>query len=81
MGVGCLVQGLGLALMLAGCVGGVVVGSGEGAMVGGVVGGLLGLILLIIGGRMALKWICGACKNPIADRSVQMCPTCRARLV
>jgi len=40
-------------------------------------GTLLGLLLLVIGSRMARKWICSECKNPLASKSVTLCPACR----
>lgn len=80
-GVGCLVQGLGLLLVLGAGVGGFLAFSIPGAIIGGLVGGVGGLALLLIGGRMALKWVCSACRNPLADGSVRMCPTCRAHLM
>jgi hypothetical protein len=72
IGVGCFVQGIGLLLPYLFYV----------AL--GVAGALVGIIvclgLLVLGGRMSTKWLCGACKNPIANGSVEICPTCRSGL-
>jgi len=50
----------------------------------GIVGGLTGLflcpILLFVGARMATTWRCGHCGNRLADKTVEICPTCRAPL-
>ena len=67
-GIGCAVQGLGLLVGFAG----IFLGP-----VGWIVGGGLALLLLLVGGRMVLKWVCGDCGNPVADKGVRMCPTCR----
>lgn len=76
VGRGCLVQGLGGALLL---------GAGVGLychvalMVEGVAAlAILGLALLLLGGLLDLKWVCGLCKKPIAGRSVHVCPSCHA---
>jgi len=70
VGVGCLVQGIGLVapFFLYELMGydGVVIGL------------LLMVVLLLIGSRMALKWICPACGNPVAFKNVKVCPSCRA---
>lgn len=71
-GAGCLVQGVGLLLPVAGFFIWFVPGA--------LLFGLIGLLLLVVGGRMALKYVCGNCKNPLADKAVRMCPTCRAEL-
>ena len=39
---------------------------------------LLGLVLVLLGGLLNLKWVCGLCKTPIAGRSVNVCPSCHA---
>ncbi len=74
---GCLVQCLG-ALLLVGA------GGALYASVGLVVQALagiaaLGLVLLLVGGLLSLKWVCGQCHHPVA-RSTGMCPSCRASL-
>lgn len=63
-GAGCLVQGLGLLLMVSGFF-----------TLG--IGFIIGLVLLVAGGRMALKTICSECGNPIANKSVKVCPACK----
>ena len=76
VGRGCLVQGLGVVLLL---------GAGLGlysqvALVVQAVAALaiLGLVLVVLGGLLDLKWVCGLCKKPIANRSVHVCPSCHA---
>lgn len=41
----------------------------------------LGLILIVVGGRMARKLICSDCGNKIDSQHVKMCPTCRAEFL
>jgi len=72
IGVGCFVQGFGL---LAPFVLGALLG-----FAGAVIGTVVLVLLLLVGSRMALKWRCGSCKNPIAGKDVQICPVCRANL-
>jgi hypothetical protein len=38
----------------------------------------LALVLLSVGGILNLGWVCGQCKQPVAGRSVHLCPNCRA---
>ncbi|MGH8017681.1 MAG: hypothetical protein ACREIA_05220 [Opitutaceae bacterium] len=44
----------------------------------GVVSIVAGLVLLIIGGRMACRHICGSCGNRV-DKISRVCPHCQAR--
>jgi hypothetical protein len=74
VGGGCLVQGLGIALLVGA---GVAPYASLGLVVQGAAAAL-GLGLLLAGGLLNLKWVCGLCKAPIANRSVQMCPSCHA---
>lgn len=67
-----LVQGVGLILPFTGWFACGVVGAGTGAIVG--------LMLLIAGGRLALKWKCSACNNPVAAGDVRVCPACHVAL-
>ena len=69
VGIGCLVQGVGL---LSPFILYEVIGS-----MGIAVGLVLMIVLLLIGSRMALKWICPECKNPLASKDVMVCPSCR----
>lgn len=71
-GPGCMLQGLGLVLPI--------VGFFIWFIPGVLLFGLIGLVLLVVGGRMALKYVCGNCKNQIGGTDVRMCPTCRAEL-
>lgn len=75
LGGGCLVQGLAFTLALVGLA--LLVGAP-------VVGLFLGIPLLIaslslffVGSRMARKWVCPTCRNPIAAKDVKLCPACR----
>ena len=71
-GTGCLLQLLGLiAPFLLGAVMG---------PIGIVFGVILLVVLLLVGSRAAIKFKCGNCGNPVADKDVTMCPTCRATL-
>jgi hypothetical protein len=38
----------------------------------------LGLALVLLGGFLNLKWACSVCRQPIAGRSVHICPSCHA---
>jgi hypothetical protein len=70
------VQALGVVLLLGA---GFVPYSGVALAVPVVAGlAILGLALLLLGGLLHLKWVCGLCKQPIADRSVHVCPSCHA---
>jgi hypothetical protein len=69
MGKGCLVQGLGLLMPFI-----------FGAIAddtGIVIGIILLLVLLVVGSRMSTKWLCEACMNPLPNKEVKMCPTCK----
>lgn len=70
-GTGCAVQAVGLlspfVLMLLG-------------PAGFVVGCVAAVVLLAVGSRMSLKLRCSACKNPVASKSVTVCPACSADL-
>lgn len=71
VGEGCLLQGVALLLPVAG-------GAFAGTI--GLAGGLVGgIVLFISGSAKSKKWICGNCGNPIANKDVMMCPTCRSR--
>lgn len=64
VGIGCLVQGLGLVL----------------CFLFFPIGLIAGLIVLVIGGRMAIKLVCSACGNKLEDKEVKICPVCKAAL-
>jgi len=64
VGVGCLVQGLGFVLCFFFFP----------------IGLVAGIIVLIIGGRLAVKLVCSACGNKIEDKGVNICPVCKAVL-
>ena len=42
------------------------------------IGVIIGLILLILGGRMAIKYVCSECKNKV-EKGVRLCPACKAQ--
>ncbi|MGA9851856.1 MAG: hypothetical protein WBR15_02875 [Gammaproteobacteria bacterium] len=71
VGVGALIQVVAIIVFLASFMFGII---------GIPVGIILALLLFMIGSRMSLKWRCGACGNPVADRRVKMCPTCKVTL-
>jgi len=62
IGMGCFVQALGIAT----------------CFLFFPIGVVMGIIILIIGGRMAIKTVCSDCGNKV-DKGVKMCPTCKAR--
>lgn len=41
---------------------------------------LVGVPLLVWGGAMAKKLVCGSCGNPVDSKTVKLCPVCRATL-
>ena len=45
------------------------------------IGIVAGIILLIIGSRMSIKWTCGLCGNKLESKEVTLCPSCNALLV
>jgi hypothetical protein len=76
VGRGCLVQVLG-ALLLLGA--GFALYGQIGLVLAAVAGlAILGLGLLLLGGLLDLKWVCGICKQPVAGRAVHVCPSCHA---
>lgn len=46
-----------------------------------IVGAIAGIPLLIIGGRMALKWVCSNCGNRLHDHSVKVCAVCKCHFL
>ena len=73
LGVGCVVQGLGLLLPVGGFFVRGLTGAG--------IGFLLALPFLLWGGRLAMPWACGACGTKVKDRNVTVCSTCGAHIV
>ncbi len=71
-GTGCLLQLLGLLAPF-------LLGAFAGA-IGVIIGVIMLVVLLLMGSRAAIKFKCGNCGNPVADKDVKMCPTCRANL-
>jgi hypothetical protein len=79
-GIGCVYQAIGLLCpIIFSFLTAVVIGTEEGITVGFLIGLFLMLILLLYGSRKSIKWICGNCRNPIADKSVNVCPVCKAK--
>jgi hypothetical protein len=75
-GGGCLVQGLGVVLLLGA---GVAPYAAVGLVVQAVAAiAVLGLALVLVGGLLNLRWACSVCSQPIAGRSVHVCPSCHA---
>jgi hypothetical protein len=71
VGVGCLIQAIGLPAPFIGLLAGVP---------GFIAGLILMLILFFVGSSKSVSWRCGNCKNPIANAQVKLCPTCKAQL-
>lgn len=65
-GAGCLIQGVGVLVIIFGF--------------WFIVPIFLGLGLIFWGGRMAIKYICPQCKNPLAGNDVRLCPVCKCAL-
>ena len=38
---------------------------------------IIGIVFMLTGARMRRGWRCGKCGNPVADKYVRMCPTCK----
>jgi hypothetical protein len=72
VGEGCALQGLGLVV-------GVVLFVFL-PDTGYILGPVVAIGLLQYGGRKSLKWACGNCGNQVGDKSVRICPACRANL-
>lgn len=68
-GSGCLVQGIGIVIIFF---------SFSFFPFGTIIGGLLGLGLIAQGSQMSQKFRCSECGNPVVDKKVTMCPTCKA---
>lgn len=69
VGVGCLVQGLGLAVMPLGFF---------VAGVGLVVTIPLGIVMLLIGSSQAVCHVCSNCGTKLTSKGVKVCPSCAA---
>jgi DNA-directed RNA polymerase subunit RPC12/RpoP len=42
---------------------------------------VVGLVLVIIGGRMAVRLLCSDCGTKLSAKTVKVCPACHARFV
>lgn len=87
-GVGALVQLLGLALLFGfGFLGyqadrnilGQFEATGKFFMFL-IIGFVLCVVCMMIGSRLAKKFSCGHCGNPVAGKDVRLCPTCQMNL-
>ncbi len=79
-GIGCVVQGVGVLVAVAGLmVGGGVfvvaehVNTSEIMLAALIVGG----VLFLLGSSQAVSWVCPNCRNRLTSRKVRMCPVCR----
>lgn len=70
-GVGRLSQVVGIVIFL---------GSFGAFPIGTAVGLLIMISLFIIGRRMATKYHCGSCGNPVDNKKVTTCPACKISL-
>lgn len=70
-GVGRLSQVVGTVIFL---------GSLGAFPIGTAVGALTMISLFIIGRRMATKYYCGSCGNPVDNKNVRTCPACKISL-
>jgi hypothetical protein len=68
-GKGCLIQGLGLALLAVGIQFGLI-----GALLGSAACG----VLMNIGANKAKQWSCGNCDLLLVDKSATSCPVCKS---
>ena len=71
LGMGCIVQAIGLLFL----VGGFFLG-----IPGIIIGVLICLALFIMGRRLATKYICSNCSNKIENKDVKICPVCNENL-
>lgn len=44
------------------------------------IGTIMGVVLIVVGSSMSVKWACSACGNRVADKGVRLCPCCQAPL-
>ena len=65
IGVGALVQALGLLVLIL------------GGVMFNVIVLILGLVFLIIGSRLAIKTVCSNCRVKLTDNKGKVCPACR----
>lgn len=66
-----------------GCLSGVILGALAFFLIpflGVIIGPLIFIALMIVGGRMAVKYECSNCRNPVASKRVRISPTCHAEL-
>lgn len=85
IGVGCLVQALGLMVAVAGAQAGCVAASSETTspgerIVAALLGSAVGVAIFVAGSRMSVRWLCSACRSRLPDRHARVCAACRAPL-
>ena len=68
-GVGCVVQLIGLIILSCG------LPLGMGGLLFSV---FLGLAVIILGGRMAYKYLCSHCGNRVQEKTARICASCGA---
>ncbi len=75
--------GAGAAVQAGGClvfaVGGVLGATWGIGIQSGVMFGIIALILLVIGGRMAIRLVCSNCGNKLSGQEVRICPVCHCQ--
>ena len=45
------------------------------------IGTFIGVVLFVYGWIKSVHWVCGNCRNPLADGDVRVCPACHANIV
>lgn len=45
------------------------------------IGTLIGIVLLIVGSQMAIKWQCSHCGSTLSNKRVRICPACKSNLM
>jgi len=75
VGKGCIIQGIALLCIFLGYFLDYKYNFGSAAVVF-----WIALIALIIGGRMAFRWICGNCGTKLKSKRAKKCPHCEAEL-
>lgn len=45
------------------------------------IGTVIGIVLLIVGSQMAIKWQCSHCGTTLSNKRVRICPACKTHLM
>lgn len=72
-GVGCIIELVGLIVLLGGF------GFGVEGLFGLFVSVPLGIVIMIAGYVKSVKWICSNCGNRVEEKSAKICPTCKVQ--